>query len=658
MFKTRIRDLLTATIAVVTLAAPVLTDASPADRLTSTYKNVIVMIPDGCGVAHFTLARWYRGEPLAIDALNVAMVKTYGSNSYITDSAPAATAMATGYKAHDKQIGVLPLNATIPGVTIPAGLAGGPVATVLEGARLSGRATGVIATSTVSHATPAGFTAHWYHRGGEGIITEQMAYAGLDVLFGGGSKHILTTAEGGARADGESLSDSLLAKGYSVVSTRTEMKALSDSAGKVWGQFNKNAMIRDIDRKFLSGGDEEPSLAEMTDKALKLLSSGAKGKDKGFFLLVEGSQVDWASHANDPVGVLSEYFAFDSAVTVAKSFAATNGNTLILVLADHDNGGLSLGSTRTDATYSSRHIDSLITAPLRAATMTGAGIEAYLGTDRSTGAITTAVSTYYGISNLTTDEINSIAAAPAGSMEYVLGPIMSNRTDMAWTTTGHTGNDLPLHYYGTDVHFGTIENTDIAWICAKAMEINMAKLNDTLFQKASVLFADASMTVDTVGLMSSRGSLTVSSGSKTALMPFNKNEMWINGICHKLNGLVLYSYTNHTVYVPKHALDIFNGGPTILARTQSVPNETFLMQNYPNPFNPSTKITVSLSEPTDVLVKIFDMSGALITTLINKKLVAGSHVYTWSPSSIASSKYICHMKAGSKIYEKMLTFTK
>jgi alkaline phosphatase len=547
---------------VSTLAA-----ASGADKLTKTFKNVIVMIPDGCGMAHYTLARWYNikknGEGLALDALNVGTVRTYGSNSYITDSAPAATAFACGYKSFDKHIGILPASATytMPGVQIPASMQNGPVASVLEGARLSGRATGLIATSTLTHATPADYCAHWYSRANEALIQEQQVYQGVDVVFGGGKKYLLPESASGSRKDAENLADSLTTMGYTMVNTKQQLAALPSSASKVWGQFAMSAMARDVDRTLESFADQ-PSLADMTSKAIELLSSSAKGQSEGFFLMVEGSQVDWASHANEPVGTVTELLAFDRAVKVAVDFAK-NSNTLVLVMPDHDNGGLSLGSSRTDATYSSRPLDSLLTAPFMAATLTGVGVESVLGANRSnTSAIQSAVSQYYGIHDLTSDELAAIAASKIEGMEYALGPIMSKRTDMAWTTTGHTGNDVPLHYYGTNDHFGTIQNSDIAWICAKAMDFDLTELNDTLFVDAATLFEGATLTLDTVGVESSKGSLSVTKEGRSALLPFNKNEIIVNGVKFVMNGLTIYSLKAKTVYVPKMALDLFNGNST------------------------------------------------------------------------------------------------
>ena len=168
--------------------------------LTAAYsmaaKNVIVLIPDGCGVSTQTLARWYKGKALNVDEMVVGLAKTYMTNSVITDSAPAATAVTTGYKSTDKFIGVGPrpdnLLSNMP--PVPADMPYKPLATVLEGAKLLGKATGLVATSTISHATPASFGSHVPNRSMENDIMEQLVYQGIDVVFGGGKRHLLPTS--------------------------------------------------------------------------------------------------------------------------------------------------------------------------------------------------------------------------------------------------------------------------------------------------------------------------------------------------------------------------------------------------------------------------------------------------------------------------------
>ena len=144
-------------------------------------------------------------------------------------------------------------------------------------------------------------------------IAEQMVYQNLDVVFGGGKKYLLPESEDGTRVDGENLVDVLKEKGYDFIETRDELIAQKKS--KVWGMFASNDMSYEMDRETLH--PEQPSLAEMTAKAIELLSQNKKG----FFLFVEGSKIDWASHANDPIGVISDMLAYDDAVRVTLEFA-------------------------------------------------------------------------------------------------------------------------------------------------------------------------------------------------------------------------------------------------------------------------------------------------------------------------------------------------
>ncbi|MBZ4663408.1 MAG: putative secreted protein [Caloramator sp.] len=232
-------------------------------------KNVIMLIGDGMSTEAITLARWYNnGQPLAMDEISVGAVKTYWVDGPITDSAPGGTAYAVGQKTKNKYVGVSKDKK--------------PLATILEAAKLDGKATGLVVTCEVPHATPADFSAHIDSRSNYDAIIKQQVYNGLDVVLGGGKKY------------SEVYKDELIAKGYDYVTTKQEM--LQATSNKIWGMFADVDMAYDIDREKTRA--EEPTLAEMTKKAIEVLS---KDKD-GFFLMVEGSKIDWAAHANDPVG--------------------------------------------------------------------------------------------------------------------------------------------------------------------------------------------------------------------------------------------------------------------------------------------------------------------------------------------------------------------
>ena len=339
-------------------------------------KNVIIMIPDGCSNSIQTLARWKKGDALFLDSILVGAVKTYMANSVITGSGAAVTAFATGYKTTGKFISVGPRTDDVlttfkhPGAEMEYR----PLATVLEGARLEGKSTGLISTSNIAHATPAGFASHTDNRDKFNEIAEQMVYADIDVLFGGGLENLIPESEGGKRTDGENLLKIIHDKGYQIVENKIEMQKIT--SGKTWGIFAVDHMDADLNRREFKL--DQPSIAEMTAKAIELLS---EDKD-GFFLMVEGSEIDWAGHDNDPIYMITDFLAFDEAVKVAVDFARKDKKTLVLAFPDHNTGGLSIGSWTSDVPYTETKVEDLI-APLNKMKVTAGAITHDLGSDHS-----------------------------------------------------------------------------------------------------------------------------------------------------------------------------------------------------------------------------------------------------------------------------------
>jgi len=258
----------------VLAAVPVRAQDAPARP-----RNVVFMIADGFGPASEAMARGANGAPLALDGVLTGAVSTAATDSRVTDSAAGATAYACGLKTVNGAIAVT-----------PAGL---PCQTVLEAARDAGLATGLVATSRITHATPAAYAAHVPERADEGEIAAQMAAARVDVLFGGGGRFFVPEAAGGSRTDGRDLRRELLAQGAVVTTTRAGFDRLR--AAPAVALLAPDHMAYEIDRD----ETDEPSLAEMAVKALDLLAASPAGRDRGFFLMVEGSRIDHAGHAND-----------------------------------------------------------------------------------------------------------------------------------------------------------------------------------------------------------------------------------------------------------------------------------------------------------------------------------------------------------------------
>ena len=514
---------------------------------------MIVLIVDGCSSEQYTLARWFKGEPLSFDEAMAGAVKTYTADSVVADSAPAASAFATGYRTNDKFISVGPVEPVISDVDKPAAdLQYRPLATVLEGARLMNKATGVVATSSVTHATPAAYVAHLPSRSMEDDIMEQTVYQNIDVVFGGGKQYLLGKEAGGKRADGENLMDVLKGRGYSIVETRDDMMALG--SGKAFGMFADSNMEAEIDRP--QNAPEQPTLQEMTAKAIELLSRDPDG----FFLFVEGSQVDWACHANDPAHLLSDLLAYDKAVKEALDFAKKNGNTVVLAFSDHNTGGMSLGNYATDSTYSQIKPEKLL-APLKGMKASAPAVWKKLGDEKTPEKLKSVVKEYWGfeISNDDAARIIGLSAEYNEDPFYALGEVISARyTFVGWTAHGHVGGDVPLFTFGPNRPTGLLDGPEIGKATASALGVDLNALNQRLFVEASKAFEGGKATLD----KSDPGNpvLKVELNGWNAELPVNKNIVKTGERVVELEGVVVYAPKTEKVYVPMQAVQVVKGG--------------------------------------------------------------------------------------------------
>ncbi|MEC0181884.1 alkaline phosphatase [Paenibacillus peoriae] len=520
---------------VATMMFAVSAGSAVAAEKDTTIKNVIILIPDGMANDATALARWYKGSSLTLDGMASGMVRTHSADAPIADSAPAGTAFATGHKSHTGYVGVLPDEATMPGQQpIAAGNAKKPVASILEASKLAGKSTGIIATSEIMHATPADFTAHYPDRKNYDALSMQQAYNSVDVVLGGGGKFL----EASERKDGQDLIAQIKDQGYDFVTTPEGLKKSTSS--KLWGSFAPEALAYDMDRDV----SKEPSLAEMTTKAIDVLSKN----DKGFFLMVEGSKVDWAAHANDPTGIISDVLSFDDAVKVALDYAKRNQNTVVVAVTDHGNGGLTIGSSNTTSNYDKTPLASFID-PLKKAKLTGEGLEAKLNADRSN--IKEVLSTYFGITDLTDEEVKAIKEAKEGSMNYAVGPMISKRANIGWTTGGHTGGDVVLYTYAPngDRPSGVIDNTEVNKYMTRVLGLDLDTVSKQLFVPAKTAFEakGAKFAADTKVI-------TVTKGSNKLELPVYKNIATLNGKNSTLNGVVVFNGVDY--FVPQQAIDL------------------------------------------------------------------------------------------------------
>ncbi|HKJ28206.1 MAG TPA: alkaline phosphatase [Anaerolineales bacterium] len=285
--------------------------------------GIILFIGDGMGPDQRMAATWSvygQGGTLVMDGLPISGQATNASaNQLITDSAAAATAMSTGVQTNNGVIGLDPL--------------GNSLTTILEHAQAKGWATGLVTTVPLSHATPAAFAAHVPSRTDMVAIAQQMMDHKVNVLLGGGEDYFYSTSTEGCYPGMGYQENNLVQEavdfGYSYVCTSEQLAAL-DLTGMEYllGLFDAEGMQRPI----------QPDLAEMTSAAMEVLSQDPDG----FFLMVEAGQIDWAGHNNVASDAITSTVGLDAAVTLAESFLQQNPNTLLIVAADHETGGMSL----------------------------------------------------------------------------------------------------------------------------------------------------------------------------------------------------------------------------------------------------------------------------------------------------------------------------
>ncbi|KJV48301.1 alkaline phosphatase [Pantoea sp. BL1] len=341
------------------------TEALKASLINTTAKNVILLIGDGMGDSEITAARnqamgaggFFPGIdalPLTGQYTHYSLDKKTHKPNYVTDSAASATAWATGTKSYNGAIGV--------------DVNGKDQVTILELAKAVGKATGNVSTAELQDATPAALMAHVTSRkcygpektselcptnaleqGGKGSISEQMLKTRPDVTLGGGAKSFTESAKAG-EYQGKTLREQAQALGFQLVDNLDGMNAIqqADQSKPVLGLFSDGNMpVRwqgpkasyhgNIDKPVVTCEVNKdrpastPTLAQMTKKAIDLLSTN----EKGFFLQVEGASIDKQDHAANPCGQIGETVDLDEAVQQALAFAREHGDTLVVVTADH-----------------------------------------------------------------------------------------------------------------------------------------------------------------------------------------------------------------------------------------------------------------------------------------------------------------------------------
>ncbi|MDG1174218.1 MAG: alkaline phosphatase [Flavobacteriales bacterium] len=291
-------------------------------------KNIILMIGDGMGISQITAGMYANGNKLNLERCKViGLIKTNSEDDLITDSAAGATAFATGKKTKNGKISQSMKDSI-------------NYKTFIEYAEENNKATGIVVTSTVTHATPACFYAHFPRRyEANEPISAQFINSGVDVLIGGGEKYFEK------RSDGRNLYEELKSKNYTVLDTLTEDFS-TEGISKMIYLYSPTQPGKLVFEKGDNAPSRGPILPLATEKALEVL----KKDTNGFFMMVEGSQIDWGGHNNDSPYIIREMIDFDNAIQKVLDFADQDGETLVIITADHETGGYAIIGGDLDGT--------------------------------------------------------------------------------------------------------------------------------------------------------------------------------------------------------------------------------------------------------------------------------------------------------------------
>lgn len=397
-------------------------------------KNVIYMIGDGMGPAYTTAYRYFKDDPTTksveqtvFDTMLTGMARTYpDDHTVVTDSAASATALSSGHKSYNGAIAVDTDKK--------------PLKTMLEIAKQRGMTTALLATSQINHATPASFAAHNESRNNYDEIANDyidnkiVGKLPVDLMLGGGTKYFIR--------DDRNLVDEFKAAGYQYGDDIQNLDQITQLPAI--GLYAAKGLPFAL--------DENPTrLTKLTFKALDLLDN--QNKD-GFFVMIEGSQIDWCGHANDIACAMAEMDDFASAIEKAKAYVDKNKDTLLVITADHSTGGLTLGAHgqykwEADVVHGVKATAGTITQHL-------------LESDD----LKSVWNKYTSIAFTPENKIKLEQAKSMGdkALNLAVKSIISDTSFTGWTTGGHTAVDVQVFAYGkgSEQFVGSQNNTDIA----------------------------------------------------------------------------------------------------------------------------------------------------------------------------------------------------
>ena len=506
-------------------------------------KNVIILIANGMSTEGITIARQTKGSSLAMDEISVGSVIISWANGPITDSAPGGTVYASGEKTNNKYIGTS-VNDT-------------PMASILEGAESIGKATGIIVTGEITHATPADFTAHTNNRKHYNQILQQQINQDMEVVLGGGfNKPSGFTSEVSTdefAAYYEEQVNNIKEEGFDFITTKEELE--NYDGDKLWGSFADADLKYDLDRQN-DNDNVQPSLAEMTNKAIEVLNKD----ENGFFLMVECSKVDWAAHANNTVGIVSDILAFDEAVKAALEFAKADGNTVVVVTTDHGNSGITIGSSYYNdnvGSYDKATFEETTTL-LKNATITEERFNE-ISDGKSNAEIKELANKYYGI-DLTDQELAIVKGEIGEGRQVGIREVIARRVGIGFTTSGHTGEQIYLGVYApshVELLEGVVDNTEVNKYMQRVLfgEEILSSYTKKIYQDGEVVLGNIEGTTASVDeTIKHSPKLTIERLGNVIEVDLYTNNYRINGEEKELKTVV--PYINGKYFIPQELIDV------------------------------------------------------------------------------------------------------
>lgn len=317
-------------------------------------KNIILLIGDGMGTSQIYAGMIGNKNFLELERFkHLGFIKTYSFDNLITDSGAGATAFSIGKKAYNNAIGVGPDTLAYE--------------TILESAAAAGKHTGLIATCAITHATPASFVAHVPHREMHEDIAWEYVHSPLQLFIGGGRKYF------DQRKDGRDLVAELRMRGFHTLTKEEELESLQT-------EYKMAALLWED-----AAPEKHKGRNDILPRATSLAINRLATHEKGFFLMVEGSQIDWGGHANETDYIVQEMIDFDQAIARALDFAEKDGQTLVIVTADHETGGFAInGGDRMKGEVKGAFTTGKHTAVMVPVFAYGPGAEMFTGIQENT----------------------------------------------------------------------------------------------------------------------------------------------------------------------------------------------------------------------------------------------------------------------------------